>query len=233
MSAAGKGSRFTDYSELPKPFIEVDGRPMWQQAMLPFLYLNIPKVVFHESHEPYYEKPDFECRVIFLPHYTQGAAETAFYASLDCKRDESVVFVECDSQLIYSAKEWKPEGSSGSFVTRATSPNHSYVKVDKDDNILEVREKEVISEWANTGHYWWESVRIFQELFEDTQKIRDEYYMAPIYNDAVQQGYNCKIHRADAWKCWGTPADLVKTSRIDIIGQNGNDGLHYEDSSSN
>ena len=91
MSAAGKGTRFYSWSDIPKPFVMIEGKPMWQRAMQPFLYLNTPTVVFHESHEPYYEKPDFECRVIWLPHYTQGAAETAFYASLDCKRDESVV----------------------------------------------------------------------------------------------------------------------------------------------
>ena len=81
--ASGKGSRFTEYSTVPKPFIKVDGIPMFLRAYdsMDLDYLDNIRyhVLFQESHveqhNPQRYAPDAHIHTI--DHYTDGAATSA------------------------------------------------------------------------------------------------------------------------------------------------------------
>ena len=78
------------------------------------------------------------------------------------------MFVECDSNIHFDHSDWLQTAAlySGTFTTHSTSPNHSYCRVEG-LKVLEIREKEVISQYANTGHYWWRTANEFMWTFED------------------------------------------------------------------
>ena len=218
MAAAGKGSRFKDYTEVPKPFINIDGKPMWWLAMEQWLDYGIPTVLFHTDHERWYEDPPFDVNIIWLDEYTQGAAHTA-YLGLKMNNlidgGDGVVFVECDSNIHFDHSDWLKTAAlySGTFTTHSTSPNHSYCRVEG-LKVLEIREKEVISQYANTGHYWWRTANefmwTFEDAYENNRRTRGEFYMAPLYNDLIRSGKSVAMHMVDQWDCWGTPAELEK-----------------------
>lgn len=212
MTAAGRGSRFQNTHNVPKPFILIDGIQMWERAIRPWLQYGKPVVVMQKDHEKYIRKDlDFDVEFEFIKGYTEGAAITCMLGALRCDANEPVVFVECDSVIEFDHERWD-HNVSGTFTVVKNNPAHSYCKLDDEGYVLEIREKEVISPWANTGHYWFSKTSLFLETvknaIEQKRKTRGEYYTAPLYNDIINQGHPVKTLLVDKWHCWGTPKDI-------------------------
>jgi len=210
MAAAGHGSRFAGYTNVPKPFIRINGIPMWQYAAKPWLKHGDLTVVFNVLHREHFEEPDFPCKVIWIEQFTRGAAETAYIGTQHLNETEPVCFVDSDGMIEFDSWDYNV---GGTFVVPGNSPQHSFVRVE-DDRIVEIAEKQVISDLVNTGHYWWASVGQFRQVFEHAEqqdlRVRGEFYMAPMYALAMNMGHEFKIQRANAWHCWGTPQDLER-----------------------
>lgn len=209
--AAGRGTRFQGYSNIPKPFMKIHNKPMWQHAMSPWLaYGSSFTTVFNQLHQEHFEKPEFNSNQIWIDRFTDGAAETAYLATEYLNFNEPVCFVDSDGVIEFTHWDYS---IGGTFVIEGNSPQHSFVRLDG-DQIVEVAEKQVISSTVNTGHYWWESVAQYRQVFEHAKKhdlrTRNEFYMSPMYNIGIEMGYKFKVQRAQAWHCWGTPADLEK-----------------------
>ena len=94
MTAAGRGSRFQDTHNIPKPFILIDGIQMWERAIHPWLQYGKPVVVMQKDHEKYIRKDlDFDVEFEFITGYTEGAAITCMLGALRCDPDKPIVFV--------------------------------------------------------------------------------------------------------------------------------------------
>ena len=212
MTAAGRGDRFKSAYDVPKPFVPVDGVPMWKRALEPWMRYGMPTIIMQEEHEKFIDDDTLlEMNFIFLGGYTEGAAETCSIGARGLDPKEPVVFVECDSVIEFDHDSWDTS-TSGTFVVERDNPAHSYCQLDDQGYVTEIREKEVISNWANTGHYWFESCEKFLEVFDDAykhkRKTRGEYYTAPLYNDLIANGDKVKTVLVDEWHCWGTPDDV-------------------------
>ena len=212
MAAAGRGQRFIDWSKTPKAFTDINGTPMWVKSITPWLKYGKPTIVFHKDHKHWFEDPGFECNYVWLENYTEGPAETCYKGLIDRNGNDSVVFVDCDSNITFDTEKWDTS-VGGLFVMKKNNPVHSYSKIDENGYVIEVKEKEVISPWANTGHFWFANVSEFVDLFEyaykNKIKHKGEYYIAPLYNDAIQRlDMKFKILEVDKWYCWGTPQDV-------------------------
>jgi NDP-sugar pyrophosphorylase family protein len=211
MTAAGRGTRFQDSHDVPKPFILIEGIPMWERAIQPWLRYGKPVVVMQKEHEKYIRELDFDVEFVFIDGYTEGAAITCMIGAKRLNPDEPVVFVECDSSIEFDHVRWD-HSTSGTFTIVRDNPAHSYCELDNNGDVLKIREKEVISPWANTGHYWFSKTSIFLDTVEnaitENKKTRGEYYTAPLYNDIIDQGHTVKMLLVDKWHCWGTPKDV-------------------------
>lgn len=224
--AAGAGTRYAGYSDVPKPFIQINGRAMWEHALDGWLQYGTPTLVIQRSHLPHYVAPEFPINLVLLDGLTDGAAETAYLACENLPPEEGVCFIDSDGFIQHTG--WIGEGG-GCFVDTRSAPVHSYVRLDPEGYIIEIREKEVISDIANTGHYWWHSVSLFRETFEfaraHNMRTKNEYYMAPMYDIAIQQGWKFTTHRVDRWVCLGVPADLINHLAIEHDGTDPHVGI--------
>ena len=45
-------------------------------------------------------------------------------------------------------------------------------------------------------------------LFNQNDKVNDEYYVDSSINHAINLGYKCYYFEVDSFLCWGTPNDL-------------------------
>ena len=85
-------------------------------------------------------------------------------------------------------------------------------KLDKHGFISQVAEKNPISNHATTGIYYWQNgydyVKYAEQMIERDIRINGEYYVCPVYNEAIQDGKKFKI--LDCKRMWGTgtPEDL-------------------------
>ena len=47
-----------------------------------------------------------------------------------------------------------------------------------------------------------------KSLFDENDKVNDEFYIDSSINHAIKLGYKCCYFEVDSFLCWGTPNDL-------------------------
>ena len=91
---------------------------------------------------------------------------------------------------------------------------NEFYRVKKDENgyVTEVAEKKPISDEATVGIYAWKKgsdyVKYAEQMIQKEIKVNNEYYTAPVYNEAILDGK--KIKTFNIKKMWGIgiPPDL-------------------------
>lgn len=225
---AGAGSRFSavGYS-FPKPLIAVknlNDKPMIQVIVE---NLNIQAeyifIVRKEHNEKYNLKQMLgviapKCKVIEVNSLTEGAACTVLLAKEFINNDEPLLiansdqFVEWDSnEFMYSMQGDKIDG--GILTFNNTHPKWSYARLDDNGFVKEVKEKEVISNEATVGIYYWNKgsdfVKYAEQMIAKNIRVNNEFYVCPVYNEAIGDGQLVKIFHINKMWGLGTPEDLT------------------------
>lgn len=221
---AGAGSRFEKAGyTFPKPLIDVKGKPMIQVVIE---NINIDAEHIYIVRKEHYEKYNLRqllnlitpnCKIIQIDHVTEGAACTTLLAKeiIDC--DEPLLiansdqFVEWDSnEFMYSMIGDQIDGGILTFPN--THPKWSYVKLDSNGYVTEVREKEVISNIATVGVYYWKKgsdyVKYAEQMISKNIRVNNEFYVAPIYNEAILDNKKVKVFNIERMWGLGDPSDL-------------------------
>lgn len=218
---AGAGSRFAkaDYS-FPKPLISVEGKTMIEKVVenigLPqceHIFIVQQKHMEEYTLEHHLRQIAPNCKIVTLNSMTEGAACTTLLAKKYIQ-DESLLIANSD-QIV----EWGigididvSELDGLIYTHEATHPKWSYAKVDEYGYVTEVAEKKPISTHATVGVYYWASgaeyVQCAEKMIADGKRVNNEFYVAPVYNELIEQGRYVKI--APVRKMWGTgtPEDL-------------------------
>ena len=116
--------------------------------------------------------------------------------------------------LEYNLKK-KCDGLVGTF--KSYQDRFSYAKI-KNDLVIETAEKKVISNNALSGLYMFSDPYLFYEVGNDyiyqKKKIKNEYYIAPIYNDLIKMKKKIITDEVDNIDILGTPeeVDLFKNN---------------------
>lgn len=221
---AGAGSRFVKAGyELPKPLIDVNGKPMIQHVVD---NLNADAHYVFVVQEEHYKKYNLGtylnliapgCDIVQTNGVTEGAACTTLLAKNFINNDRHLLiansdqFVEWDScDFMYSMLCDDADG--GILTFEASDPKWSYVRLGTDGYACEVAEKKVISNEATVGIYYWkkgsEYVRLAEQMIENNIRVNNEFYVCPVYNEMFKENKRVKIFRADRMWGLGTPEDL-------------------------
>ena len=223
---AGRGSRFaTQGYTFPKPLIDVKGKPMIQVVTE---NLNIKANYTFIVQKEHYEKYSLQhllnliapgCNIVQVDGITEGAACTTLLAKEFIDNDEPLLmansdqFVEWDSnETLYAFSNGDCDG--GIITFPATHPKWSYAKLGDDGYVSEVAEKKPISEHATVGIYWWakgsDYVKYAEQMIEKDIRVNNEYYVCPVFNEAIGDGKKVRIKEIEKEGMWGigTPEDL-------------------------
>jgi dTDP-glucose pyrophosphorylase len=103
--------------------------------------------------------------------------------------------------------------SDGGIVTfSSTHPKWSYAKVDNNGLVLEVAEKKPISDKATIGYYFWKNgsdfVKYAEQMINKDSRVNGEFYVCPVFNEAIQDGKEIRTFQAENMWGLGTPEDL-------------------------
>lgn len=221
---AGAGKRFQEagYS-FPKPLIEVNGKPMIQLIVE---NLNIDARHIFVVQKEHYDEFSLQhllnlispgCEIVFTEGVTEGATCTTLLTKHLIDNDDHLLIANSDQFMEWDSNEFlysmcADEIDGGILTFRATHPKWSYVKLNEEGFVSEVAEKKVISDIANVGVYYWkygsDYVRYAEQMIEKDIRINGEFYVAPVYNEALDDGK--KIKNFDVNGMWGlgTPEDL-------------------------
>jgi len=221
---AGAGSRFvTAGYTFPKPLIEVNGKPMIQVVVE---NINIEGQYIFIVRKEHYEKYNLKymleiiapnCKIIQVDRLTEGAACTTLLAKEYINNEEQLLIANSDqwidwdsSDFMYSMQRDYIDG--GILTFENTHPKWSYVKLNNDGFVQEVKEKVVISNMATTGLYYWKRgsdfVKYAEQMIHNNIRVNGEFYVAPVYNEAINDGKKFKIYDVKKMMGLGTPEDL-------------------------
>ena len=221
---AGAGSRFQQAGyTFPKPLIEVKGKPMIQVVVE---NLNIKANFIYVVQKSHREKYNLDtllnlitpnCKIVEVDGITEGAACTALLAKEYINSENPLFFANSDqfcewdsNEFLYKMNETNADGGIVSF--RATHPKWSFAKIDEQGLVTEVAEKNPISDIATVGYYYWKNgsdfVKYAEEMIEQDVRVNGEFYVCPVFNQAIDDGK--EIRTFDIPKMWGlgTPEDL-------------------------
>ena len=227
---AGAGSRFEKAGyTFPKPLIEVGGKPMIQTVVE---NLNIDAKHIFIVQKKHYEKynlkyllnliTDNNCEIVQVDGLTEGAACTTLLAKEFIDNDEPLVlansdqFVEWDSnEFMYSMIADDIDGGILSF--EATHPKWSFVRLNKEGYVSEVAEKKPISNIATVGIYYWKKgsdyVKYTEQMINKDIRTNNEFYVCPVFNEAIADDKKIKIFSIENMWGLGTPEDLERYTK--------------------
>lgn len=225
----GVGKRFTDEGFLtPKPLIPVNGVPMIKRAMQTFDQFGGEISFFSVIREEHQEKYNLaqvlreispNIKVMTFQGDTRGPVETALYSEQFLELDQPLIVMDCDISFIspsfFDSISSPNEEVSGALLTFKSSENrYSYVELDSQGYALRTAEKEVISENAIVGAYYFSRARYFVEsarnlLTIDLNSRTPEYYLSSVYNLLIDSGHKIVTHNA-IFQCFGTPEELLR-----------------------
>ena len=221
---AGAGSRFAQAGyTFPKPLIDVNGKPMIQVVVE---NLGVEANFIYACQKEHREKFNLDkmlplitpnCKVIEVDGLTEGAACTALLAKEYINNDNPLLFANSDQwvdwdpvQFMYDMQETKADGGIVTF--KASHPKWSFAKVNEFGVVTEVAEKNPISDNATCGYYYWRKgsdfVKYAEEMIEKDIRVNNEFYVCPVYNQAIEDKKIIKIHEAKEMWGLGTPEDL-------------------------
>ena len=203
---AGLGKRFADkgYAE-PKSLLPM-GKQTMVEAVVKNLYhkdLHFIFVVNNQSLDvkrlrAKLDKILKKYDLIEIDYVPQGSALSCMEAKKFIDNDTPLIAVNCD-QII---EDWdfdafthycdhhQPDGVLGTFFS--TSPKNSYVKINDKSEVIETKEKVVISDLATNGLHYWKKGKYFvesvTEMVQNEDALNGEYYVAPSYNYMLAKG---------------------------------------------
>jgi beta-phosphoglucomutase-like phosphatase (HAD superfamily)/dTDP-glucose pyrophosphorylase len=220
---AGEGSRFAAAGYgMPKPLIEVNGKSMinlvYDSINLDAHYIFVAKSehieMFNlEEHISSFCK-DFS--IVAQEGRLDGAALSSLLAKDLIDNDSHLVIANSDQYIQWDSEKdmdfWIRSGVDGSMLTfEAEDDKWSYAEI-KDYFVHHVHEKDVVGKEATCGIYYWKSgsdfVKYAERMIEKEIKTNNEFYVAPVYNQAIQDGKIISYLRAGYMHGLGTPDDL-------------------------
>ena len=222
---AGRAQRFINGGcDTPKPLIRVDGKYMIEKA-LESVNTEAAHYIFivRKEHIDEYKIDSKLCNIfgeeidiVVVNEITQGAACSCLLAEDLIDNDSPLVIFTPDC---FFEPKFDPHSIPDKYdgmvgVFKSSSDAHSYVATDKNGYVTKAAEKEVISENAVGGLYYYKKgsdfVKYSKIMIERELKIKNEYYICPVYNLLIEDGKKIGIDCQNRHVVLGTPRDLEK-----------------------
>ncbi|MBR6125417.1 glycosyltransferase family 2 protein [Candidatus Saccharibacteria bacterium] len=231
MPMAGEGSRFVKQGwTTPKPLIEVKGHKLFERAINSIQVDQIDikhTFIIRQEHADKYKldailKKIFpKANILFIKKTTRGAAETCYLAAKDFSPNDALLILDCDlefrSSCFYHAikDSIMTDNSSldGALVSfKANSPRYSYAKIDANDFVTETAEKQVISENALCGAYFFSKnidfLQATKVLFNSLNYQNKELYISLLFNEMIKANKKIKLFHTEVYHSFGTPEEI-------------------------
>ncbi len=235
---AGMGQRFNDQGyELPKPLIPVSGRPMLLQAVNDLPNASAQVFVLR-SDMIGYENVSAQLRACYpdaiietIASVTDGQAITALIG-LKALGDLSelagpTTIAACDSGAIYRKVDfnklledtavdvliWGVRG----YANAIRKPEmFGWIDVNSDGLVNKISVKTPLEDPSKDpivlGTFTFKRANDFanclERLIARDGRVKGEYYIDALINDAIDLGLRCKLFEVESYLCWGTPDDL-------------------------
>lgn len=198
------GETIRDDDPYPIWLSEIDGQIMLERQinmlaqLEPNRFIVCVRTAENEAHhvENILTMISPKAMMIGIKRPTAGAACTALLAVSKIKLDEELVIVSATDQhnvdVVRVVEQFRNSGADGGVLTfESLHPRYSYVRLDENQQVVEVAEKRPLSREASAGFYWLRNAGCFFEalkkmILKDAQ-VNGRFYVAPALNELILQ----------------------------------------------
>lgn len=227
--AAGEGSRFSKAGwKRPKPFIDVQGCPMLLHVIRNVIPAGADTtLLLRKSHIDAH--PDITAKlqasgagIVPVDRLTEGTACTVLLARHVYDNDRPMMVANSDqlvdfdvSDFVRDCKDRSLDGSILVFRDPSRNPKWSFARTNVEGLVVEVAEKNPISDLATVGIYLFARGRDFVGAAADmialNDRVNSEFYTCPVYNHMIRNGAKIGVYEVprQAMRGLGTPEDLT------------------------
>jgi dTDP-glucose pyrophosphorylase len=226
---AGLGSRFSKVGfQKPKPFIDILSKPMIVRVLE---NLKIPDAKYFliarkehleiEKDLVNYISNKYNVKFIGIDKLTEGTACTVLYARKYINNEDPLLIANSDQIVDFSVIDYvsdclikKLDGSILVFNDLDKDPKWSFAKVDNNGLVIEVQEKNPISNLATVGLYFFTKGQDFVnnalDMIIENNRVNNEFYTCPVYNYLINNQKKVGVFEIEKkdMHCVGTPEDL-------------------------
>ena len=232
---AGAGNRFVQEGyQVPKPLIDVSGKPMIVQAVdsLPraekHVFLCLGRHLDDYPLETSIRQGYPEARIERVDALTQGQACTCELGMAETDSEAPLLIAACDNGMIWDGEAYQAlrsqEGVDAIVFSFRHHPSsqrnpqmYGWLEVDETGTVRRCSVKIPISDdpfddHAIVGTFYFKKARYFTEalagLYRKNIRVNGEFYVDSCINELIEQGLTVKVFELEHYICWGTPNDL-------------------------
>ncbi len=234
MSGFGERFRAAGYT-VPKPLIEVDGKPIIQHVVEMFDSEDNFIFICNKDH---LSNPNYKMRsiledvspngkILSIKPHKLGPVYAVMQALDKINLKEQTVVNYCDFTCYWDYDHFKDfakivdaDGIIPSY--RGFHPHtlwsnyYAYVREDK-YRAFDIQEKQPFTdkpreEFASSGTYYFKTGKLMQQYFQrcmdEGLMVADEYYVSMVYKPMMQDKLKVYVYELQHFMQWGTPSDL-------------------------
>jgi dTDP-glucose pyrophosphorylase len=231
---AGEGSRFSKQGfSTPKPLIQCKGKPFFLRALSSFDGMSCPKKYSFIVRQEHIDRFSIEGKireyfsqaaVFSVTRTTRGSVETCLYAKPAIEKQDAIIVMDCDlefysksyeARILEELKKPVEQVDGGGLVCfKSGSARYSYAETDSAGRVIRTAEKQVISDNAIAGAYFFSRSDAFlwaaEQLLNQENPSGPEMYLSLLYNFLIADGQTVFCAKTDQYHSFGTPEELRK-----------------------
>lgn len=215
---------------MPKPLLEVDGRPMIARvldSLPPYSETVVAASRAVAEHPKYQSSLPTTAKTTILTKTTRGAVETCL-AVIDERDPEAPLFISaCDSAFVYEMARWLEITQDLSIECAIwTFRNHPHANrhpkqyawlrqsAGKPEGILckQALSAKPEKDAGVTGTFWFRRARDFraaaEKLVARGETINGEFYIDQVMDLYLREGHRAADFPVKHYLCFGTPDDV-------------------------
>lgn len=230
ITMGGLGSRFRKAGyTVPKYMIEAKGKTLfeWSMISLDGYKKDVNQYIFISMKEEGIDMEGFikeKCQeleidnyhLILLDYLTDGQATTATLAEKYWNKEHALLIYNIDTYVEpgqMNSEELKGDGFIPCF--KAEGDHWSFVRLDEQERVVEIKEKQRISDHCTLGAYYFKTCGLYKKLYdeyysEEKNLVKGEKYVAPLYDYLLSKGGEIYISdiAPERVHVLGTPEEL-------------------------
>lgn len=230
ITMGGLGSRFRKAGyTVPKYMIEAKGKTLfeWSMISLDGYKRDVNQYIFIAMKEEGIDMEGFikeKCQkleivnyhLILLDYLTDGQATTATLAEKYWNKEHALLIYNIDTYVEpgqMNSEELKGDGFIPCF--KAEGDHWSFVRLDEQERVVEIKEKQRISDHCTLGAYYFKTCGLYKKLYdeyysEEKNLVKGEKYVAPLYDYLLSKGGEIYISdiAPERVHVLGTPEEL-------------------------
>ena len=230
ITMGGLGSRFRKAGyTVPKYMIEAKGKTLfeWSMISLDGYKKDVNQYIFIAMKEEGIDMEGFikkKCQeleidnyhLILLDYLTDGQATTATLAEKYWNKEHALLIYNIDTYVEpgqMNSEELKGDGFIPCF--KAEGDHWSFVRLDEQERVVEIKEKQRISDHCTLGAYYFKTCDLYKKLYdeyysEEKNLVKGEKYVAPLYDYLLSKGGEIYISdiAPERVHVLGTPEEL-------------------------